>query len=122
MPTLHRCTPSEVPIHLLDKPAAMRANDLEGIIVRATQGDRHARKLLRPVVRHIARSCAVYVDEVDRITASVLDNLPRSGRPEPGRATLWLENVVRTHAKEDFFERWFEDELEEEEQEAPPDE
>jgi hypothetical protein len=123
MPTVHIHTPSSFNPQPKGKPAAISKTNLEGVIVLAATGDRHAGKLLKPVIRRIARSCAVYLDEVDRITASVLMSLGRSGRPQPTRAVVWLENVVRAHAKEDFFERWLEEEeADEGGEEDPPDE
>lgn len=78
--------------------------DLTRLILAATRGDDLAIAVLEPAVLAIARTSLVYADDAERATQRVLRRLAmrRLGPPPAGRATAFLEAVVRYYAGLDF--------------------
>jgi hypothetical protein len=80
--------------------------DLESVIVSAACGEEVAKELLRTIITRLALDSLVTIAAAKRVTERVLRALGHPtrgpGRPLPGRAVAWLENVVRTYASYDF--------------------
>jgi len=105
-------------------PKATLERDLEGLILAAAEGSILARRLLKPAIYRIAKSETIYVEDAENVAKVVFSNLGHPehgvGKPRPGSAVAWLENVTRYYAKHDFELRSFEEwEAWEEEDEEP---
>jgi hypothetical protein len=84
-------------------PPSTLERDLEAVIMAAAAGSKHAKDILRPVVYRIALASLIHIDDAGRVTRKVLRRLgTRTGMPVAGRATTFLEVVIRTYADQDF--------------------
>jgi hypothetical protein len=85
-------------------PPRPTEHELSLLIIAAASGDEVALAVLEPAVLAIARSSLVYLEDAERVARRVLFlfEMRRIGPPAPGRATAFLDAVVRYYADKDF--------------------